>query len=96
MIHLSNEQIIQASCQKKTSDELIQFVDYVNNLTTKKQTKVKLTDLEIKEMFNIYNNYWQASDYGYWCASCRQTVYKNLVKTIIIVNKEIKLKQNGI
>lgn len=90
MKELSNEEWVQIQCTKTGLNDLENHRDQIFYLMECYTTKKKLTDPEIKEMFDTHNHYLPNAEYGYWCSSCRTSCYKTLVKVLPFVLKEIE------
>jgi hypothetical protein len=80
MKELSIEDLVRMSLEKMSLTELIDLQNYIAWLKEVKENKVRLNDIQIKDMFNRYNQIFQAQQYGYFCDSCRSTVYKDYQK----------------
>lgn len=90
MKELSIEEWVILQCTKTDTVDLENHRDQIFYLTECYNTKKKLTDTEIKKMFDTHNHYIPHPEYGYWCSSCRSNCYKTLVKVLPFILKEIE------
>lgn len=78
-----------------TEQYLLETLDFISMAALRKEAKAKLTSEEVKQMFKYYNYYYASNMDGYWCSSCRATVYKGLIKLVSRIKNTLGYDQES-
>lgn len=89
MKELSNEDILLIEFAIATQEELEYLYNYILELDRAAREKKKLSQSEIEEMFGLYNRYFRRTEKGYYCDTCRKTVYRYLSKSLPYLKNEL-------
>jgi hypothetical protein len=86
---LSNETIVTQQLAAATTENLEYLYWYIDRLESVAAQRVKLTNAEVVDMFELHNHYYMGQQTGYHCDACRKTVYRELVKLKPYLKQEL-------
>jgi hypothetical protein len=83
---MKTSDIVRSQILNTNIDDLKKDESYISSLCV----NTKYSEIELKYMFTIYNHYYQASEYGIYCSSCRAKVFRDLMKLLPLLKKQIE------
>lgn len=88
--HITNEDIVKSVISEWDLNHLMEVNSYINSLHHLKALNKKLSQIEIKAMFDLRNKLLKDHEYGYHCATCRKETYRLLSGAQKIITTRIE------